>query len=452
MLSFLLIFTLTLPIGKGFYCLQCHNNQELLKKYAVEEPVKKHSPKVESCGGTPPPLKKYQKLWVSTAFLKTKMGQLGCIKCHGGQDVPGMDAHKGLIPDPSEPRNGAPVCASCHEEITQNYLKSLHFTVYGQERALEIRAGKEKIAREECERMYKNDCAKCHASCGSCHVSRPKPVKGGLLAGHKFLKTPPMETCKGCHAARTYGEYTGNFNQPADVHWREKMMACTDCHTAQELHGDGNFYTTMHRSPNNPTCLQCHSDITEKGTAHQIHAGKLSCYTCHALPTKSCYTCHEGYDESGEFYRYAEEIKMVLKIGRNYMKDSSHPYNYTTMRHPPVAPMTFDFFCGRVFKNFDAMPTWKPVSAHTIQKITPQNESCDNCHNNPSLFLTDADLKDYEKNANKPAVVNLALIPQLGGGPWPSIFNRFLFPAFIVLLVLHIAGRIAGPYIFRRKK
>ena len=50
---------------------------------------------------------------------------------------------------------------------------------------------------------------------------------------------------------------------------------------------------------------------------------------------------------------------------------------------------------------------------HNIQRKTPQTESCNNCHGNAKLFLTEADLKPYEKAANKDVVVT-AIPPKIG--------------------------------------
>jgi hypothetical protein len=440
MLSVLLILTASVPQGKGTHCFACHASVDSIKKYAVEEPPPSEEKKVESCGGAPPVLKKYQKLRVSSDFLASTMGQQGCIKCHGGQDIAGMDAHEGVIADPSETPDGKVVCAACHDTIAQHYETALHFTAMGQEHALEARAGQEGVARGDgcLAGMYENDCKKCHASCGDCHVSRPKPVKGGLLSFHQFMKTPPMEVCKACHAARTAGEYLGNFNYPADVHWTKGLMECVACHKGPEMHGDGVAYDNMHLSPGGPRCDSCHAGVLSKGEQHKIHGKNVSCWVCHAVATKNCFTCHEGYDEAGDFYRRADDIKMMFKIGYNYYQDKDHPWKYTTVRHPPTCPDCFEYFCSGLFdEDFSSLPTWKPVSAHTIQRITPQNEKCENCHGNPDVFLAGADLMGYERQANASVVNAQETVFPVQSFSWKKWISIILLPLFVLGLAGH---------------
>ena len=35
---------------------------------------------------------------------------------------------------------------------------------------------------------YNTNCGKCHATCGDCHVNRPKAGGGGLYQAHNFSK------------------------------------------------------------------------------------------------------------------------------------------------------------------------------------------------------------------------------------------------------------------------
>jgi thiosulfate/3-mercaptopyruvate sulfurtransferase len=49
---------------------------------------------------------------------------------------------------------------------------------------------------------------------------------------------------------------------------------------------------------------------------------------------------------------------------------------------------------------------------HTIQRITPQNKSCNNCHGNASLFLQETDVSDWEREANARVVVPKESLPE----------------------------------------
>ncbi len=450
-----LVIMTSVPQGKGAHCFACHSSVDSLKKYAVEEPPPPKNEKVESCGGPPPPLKKYQKLRVSASFLSTPMGQLGCVECHKGQDIPGMDAMQGIVHDPTDIKDPSQmVCTQCHDTIAQNYSKSLHFTLHGKVVRLEARTGQKGITEDGCLRdvFHDVDCMSCHASCGDCHVSRPKPMKGGLLSAHDFLKTPPMDVCQGCHMARTFGEYTGNFNQPADVHWAKGLMECTACHTGHDLHGDGQLASSMHTYSRGPRCDSCHADVLNKGVQHQIHIGKVSCWTCHAIKTRNCYQCHLCFDEAGDFYRGADSSVMRFKIGYNYYRDEKHPWKYTTLRHPANYPGTFDYWCKGVEKDFGALPNWNPVSAHTVQRITPQNEKCENCHGNDELFLTQADLADYEIQANQPVINAFKTVFPLKRFGWMAIVEKLLLPLMLVGLIAHGIASWTGKFIAHRRK
>ncbi len=460
--------------GQGLHCLACHESVDSLKKYAVEEPEIKGPSEggglKGGCGGKPPPLKKWQKLRVSKAFLSGPMGQLGCVKCHGGRDTADFKlAHEGLIPDPSEPGKGRePVCAECHGDIVKHYKKSLHFTVYGQAWTLEVRSGTRGIADSGgcLYSSYRKDCYTCHASCGDCHVSRPKPVKGGLLASHQFLKKPPMkDVCGACHAARTYGEYTGNFGYPADVHWAKGLKECTYCHGADELHGMWNASdrpdSNMHLN-RGPKCEDCHAKSSRSNEYHKIHWGKVQCNVCHSMPIRHCFTCHTGYfgdvEDPAKFYRYPEEQKFLFKIGYNAFRDQYHPWRYTQLRHPPNSPHTFDWFkehyCperAEVFPHFSALPTWKPGTGHNVQRRTPQTESCWSCHDNPKVWLTEADLKDYEREANAAVINAFRTVFPLPRWSWAKLLGLAWF-GFLGLLLLHGIGTWTGRAIARRRE
>ncbi len=50
---------------------------------------------------------------------------------------------------------------------------------------------------------------------------------------------------------------------------------------------------------------------------------------------------------------------------------------------------TYAYYGENLLPNFDARETWTYATPHTIQRRTPQTESCNSCHGNASLFLTE---------------------------------------------------------------
>jgi hypothetical protein len=99
---------------------------------------------------------------------------------------------------------------------------------------------------------------------------------------------------------------------------------------------------------------------------------------------------------------------MGFKIGRNPYQSEERPWEYVLVRHVPVEPDTFAFYGDGLLSDFDNVPTWKYATPHNIQRITPQNESCENCHENRDLFLTADDVAPDELEANASVIVDCA--------------------------------------------
>ncbi|MFC1935472.1 hypothetical protein ACFLX9_01725 [Chloroflexota bacterium] len=356
-----------------------------------------------------PPLEAWEKPWVrSKPFLASVHGQIGCTACHGGNAQAGDKAlaHEAIVTDPSvQPEQS---CGGCHGDIAGTFTLSLHSTFRGLETALLERAGQEEMPTSLVQAVD-NHCANCHASCGQCHVSIPTYLGGGLSSGHKFMAEPPMaESCMACHGTRVGHEYTGaNEGVAPDVHWEKAHMPCTECHS-EELHGTGEEYDQRYAEEEGPQCIDCHQSALSPAVGiiqHTIHDDKLSCQTCHSQVYKNCFGCHVGIDSKGVAYAKSEASVMDFKIGRNVAPSPLHPYEYAPVRHVPVEPDTFAYYGEGLLPDFDARPTWLYATPHNIQRITPQNQSCDACHGNDDLFLTPEDVQPEEQEANKDVVL-----------------------------------------------
>jgi hypothetical protein len=357
-------------------------------------------------------LELYEKIYVNPEFLDTEHGQIACAQCHGGNPDDGdwRTAHKDVVRDPTFPDPGE-TCGECHEAIVERAAASLHYTLDPIRRAVEIRAaGTDPKTLGKVRHARQRHCGTCHASCGQCHVSRPDYVKGGLLASHRFFKTPPMDTtCASCHGGRVHGEYTGaGDDMTADVHYEDEEMTCMDCHTADEMHAAATGVSSRFDLPQRPACRNCHETIGGKADgirAHTAHGNRLACQVCHAQPAKNCFGCHVGTDQKGLPYFKCKETKMLFKIGLNPKKSKDRPYDYVALRHPPADPTLFDQYVRNGLTGFDAAPTWKLDAPHNILRKTPQNSACNNCHGNGDLFLREKDLAPWEVRANAAVVV-----------------------------------------------
>lgn len=131
------------------------------------------------------------------------------------------------------------------------------------------------------------DCKGCHTkSCDQCHDDKKDNVFSYSVAHAK-----KQEVCLGCHSREGATINFGKQLNMLDVHFANDMT-CTDCHKADDSHGDGTFYTSMRDITNaRPACTDCHeADSTLR--AHTVHKGKLDCNTCHVKYTTTCMNCH----------------------------------------------------------------------------------------------------------------------------------------------------------------
>jgi hypothetical protein len=370
------------------------------------------------------PLEPWEKVLVNAEkFPLTVHGHILCTDCHGGvQSVEKDLAHQNLVARPSDGNPNA--CSECHTDVSTSYANALHRTQQGYWTVLDQRsAPADHLALEK---MFGNHCARCHTTCGDCHVAQPMSVGGGLFDGHLFTRTPPMtRSCTACHGSRVGNEYLGkNEGYPGDVHFREGRMNCVDCHGSHEMHGQPADCSTCHTSPEkaslspadhryaglqSPTCESCHPDTTlgkDNIPMHTAHGADLSCQVCHSISYTSCDSCHVAISEkTGNPYFETQGTYFTFLIGLNPLRSFNRPYKYVPLRHIPASSDAYDFYGANLQSNFDTLPTWAYATPHNIQLKTPQTESCNACHGNPALFLTLEKVKPEELTANQPVIV-----------------------------------------------
>ncbi|KAA3609619.1 MAG: hypothetical protein DWQ05_22050 [Calditrichaeota bacterium] len=311
-------------------------------------------------------------------------------------------AHTDLIVAPSS--DPVKACDTCHGTLGAQHQESLHATLAGYKETIRVRSGQATLSLE-LEKMFEAKCAKCHTSCGQCHVTRPVSVSGGFNAGHNFYKRPNMTlNCTACHGSRVGSEFTGqNAGISADVHYN-KGFQCVACHSTEELHTAEPGATSRYDNSLAPACEDCHQ--VSSNAYHAVHKNKLSCQVCHSQEYKNCYNCHVGKVESG----ITQPSELGFKIGKNPLKSAERPWDYVTLRHIPISPDSYDEWEPNALVNFAALPTWKFTTPHNIKKNTPQAANCtSSCHNNPAVFLTQDDLQNMsaeEQAANQGVIVD----------------------------------------------
>ncbi len=354
------------------------------------------------------PLEPWEKVLIDAeAFAATEHGQMPCTTCHAGAESPDKEvAHAGLVAAPSADPGAS--CGACHPEVSAAYPKTLHSTLQGYWTVLDQRSDAEAL-----EGMFGNHCASCHASCGDCHVSRPRSVGGGLIEGHVFRQTPSLtQNCTACHGSRVGNEFLGKHEGlKPDVHFSQARMTCVNCHEGAQLHGMGAEPAGDHRydGPQRPTCQSCHQEVVTGQTEilmHDLHGEKLSCQVCHSISYTSCDGCHVGIsDDTGRPFFQTEGSYLAFLIGRNPLQSETRPYAYVPVRHVPIASTSFEFYGPGLLPNFESLPTWKYATPHNIQRNTPQTEACANCHGNPDVFLTLEKVSEAEVTANLDVIV-----------------------------------------------
>ena len=362
----------------------------------------------------------YEKVFVDSDFLEEDPhGQIPCSDCHGGDpsDSSWETAHKGVVKDPSFEKL-AETCGNCHEKIAGAAPQSVHYTLQPYWRNLYARMDtSNRAVLGKVKAAFKNHCQNCHSSCGQCHVSRPDAVEGGFVDGHFFHKRPDMETnCTACHGSRVQKEFMGkNKGYPGDVHFIKGHMNCNRCHSADEMHtADGGAFN-RYLVDKHQTCESCHPDAasqTSKVKMHSIHTGKVQCQVCHSVAYKNCYGCHVGKDAKGLPYYQVDSSTMDFKIARNPLKSKKRPYDFVLVRHVPTNPHLFDYYVKDAFVRFDSLTTFKYATPHNIQLRTPQTASCNACHGNRELFLTEDSVPPGERTANRRIIVRESDIPQ----------------------------------------
>ena len=400
-------------------CIGCHTSYATLKEVADPDT----DPPVEGCGGAAPSIDPFDRVFLGgpgfERFKNSAHGELECTFCHGGVDNTSdkQKAHSGdFVKWPST--NAQAACGDCHYDIVENVEGSLHQQGWGQKNAVALRLGYASYDQlpDNIHKGYEQNCAVCHAGCGSCHVTRPEAGGGGLYRGHEFLRTPDMrDHCVACHSSRGGHAYFGlGAGTSPDVHLTKAGFSCMDCHSQQNLHGDGNIYANRYESPLNPSCQDCHVDYENQNPYHEAHAGDFDCYICHSQDYNNCGSCHVG----GEGARIASHLD--FKIGINPIPEHK-PYRMALLRRTPAAPDSWSEYGVEKAENFNAKTTFNYTTPHNIQKWTSRtrvesgNTCYANCHirpdepknHNRELYLFENDLRtDWEKTANKDIVVD----------------------------------------------
>lgn len=295
--------------------------------------------------------------------------------------------------------------------------------------------------------------------CTACHYTRPqaptavKPWETFFKFG-KLKKKPhphiirkvPMESCIRCHnrSGRVGTSYIGIYEGenygtpyekggptqkrlpgdrsyqelPSDIH-HQKGMACIDCHTRDEIMGDGERYAHYEQALE-ISCVMCHTNTTPgttrkgkkinnlqvntdgsfaligklTGKKHPLNPPKkdicdyqghkrINCESCHSSWIPQCYGCHAKRDmrESHLDKLSGEETPGWWEEGRSYLRYEKPMLAVWADEIVTVTPGCQDIVTlidedGQPAGGFTRL-TMAALNPHTTQ---PQGRTCVGCH------------------------------------------------------------------------
>ncbi len=248
-------------------CWNCHGSHSIVKVHDTESPV---SPKnlpatCATCHEDPVITEKFDfdLASPSTNYEKSVHAEVvgeggpSCASCHGVHNI------KNLVQEGSTiaPLNIPNTCGQCHEEIVEEYKKSIHW----------IKAQKGVRSAPLC-----NDCHSEH-SINAISTAKNKRHEVKLLQ---------EETCYQCHQnpmiARRSGseglealQYRDSYHGMAVERGDEDAAMCVDCHGVHNILPKKYPSSTVSEQNVTQTCQTCHQGATEvfsKSYSHRTQA------------------------------------------------------------------------------------------------------------------------------------------------------------------------------------
>lgn len=256
--------------------------------------------------------------------------------------------------------SGLVLFSTAEEKQEPCFYKSLHYTGEGMRYWYEENGGFMEITGVPYEEL---DCKKCHVkSCEPCHAK----TEDGKCS-YSLDKAKDMNTCLACHSREKVTFKIGREKDALDIHIASGM-GCVDCHTGEDVHGDGTIYHTMRdEGAVKASCKTCHSLEDVDIRAHKVHKEKLDCAACHVANTTSCLNCHfskflETGKRAGNFFPPIQDWLILV----NY-KGKVTSGNVQTLVYED--------------KKFI---TYAPYFTHAVQS---KARGCTDCHANEAVML-----------------------------------------------------------------
>ncbi|MEW6290019.1 MAG: hypothetical protein AB1545_09205 [Thermodesulfobacteriota bacterium] len=419
---------------------------------------------------------------------------VGCSPCHLGDflAIDKQKAHEGIVKNPGDLRLVEKTCGieGCHAADVKKVKNSLMATNrgilatllyywgeapdqngdYSVEKLLE--SGQTSLALD----YFRKLCGTCHlwkqkgdlpgffgekgGGCSACHYIKDENLSPEAAAKlhPQIIKKIPVNNCVRCHnrSGRIGISYTGvyesenygtpykngemsekrlpgdrfYFSLPADIH-HQRGMSCIDCHTRNEIMGDGTNYAHYEQQLE-ISCDTCHvsagrsqagktpgqtrkneklNNIIAEGEAWVINnkingkkhplkppktgvcdfAGhkRVGCEACHSTWVPQCYGCHVKRDmtETHLDKLSLEERPGWWNEGRSYLRYERPMLAMWNDKVIIVTPGCQDIVtlvdkAGKADKQFNSL-TMAAINPHTTQTT---GRDCPECHTSTKVM------------------------------------------------------------------
>jgi len=198
--------------------------------------------------------------------------------------------------------------------------------------------------------------------CKDCHAKTladgtpvdPETYEPTCYDCHTQIGSPVADsTCLGCHSRQKL-----EIMFFSDVH-REQGLGCSDCHTLNEMHGDGNAYASLlEPGALEVNCEGCHPEDGLKPHKSHKHIASVDCTACHVQSVIACNSCHFESQLVDKKRFYAPPMRDFKMLVQNEGKIHSGSFQ----------SLTFDGM------TFNALA---PFFSHTI---SAKGSDCKDCH------------------------------------------------------------------------
>ena len=272
-------------------------------------------------------------------------------------------------------------------------------------------AGKDKPHPKVVKQIPEDNCIRCHNRSGRIGISYT-----GIFEAEGY--GTPYE--KGQHSSQRLAGDRFYLKVAEDIH-HTKKMACIDCHTRNEIMGDGNNYA-HYEEQLEITCRSCHDaqpgltskqnklNNVSKKDGQYVLTGKidgkeralrppdevacgypghkrLSCSSCHSTWVPQCYGCHAKRDKREKHLDKLalQETTGWWEEGRSYIRYEKPMLGIWGNQVVVVTPGCQDLVTlidekGEVEEGGFNRFTMAAINPHTIQA---KGRGCKDCHTSP---------------------------------------------------------------------